>query len=529
MLDLLIRDATIIDGTGRPPYAGNIALSGGKIVAVGPGVDGPARGIRDAAGLVALPGFVDIHRHGDLVPWQNPPSRLEVAQGITTFVSGLCGFSAAPTSPEHYQEFTAYAEPILGPVPPLLKGMSFASFLAAAGKQPLAGNQGFLVGGGALRIAVCGFKPEPLTRQELDAVTGLARESLAAGALGLSVGLTYIPEIFYTGSELLALFKVATEFSRPVVSHVRGEGSLILQAVREVIETAREADAPLHISHLKAAGKKNWRVLPPKALAMVKEARAAGQDVTYDLYPYAAGSTAMHALLPPACQAGGVAALLDRLSDPAIRREISAEMRREQDEWDNLIPSTGWDSVVVAGGSDSALVGRNIMEISRERGVEPEECAMLLILVNGGNLPMVSHNQCEEDVAMLLTAPGAIVASDALYSQGGKPHPRKFGTQARFISHYAMQTGRLKIEEAVRAVTLLPAQRMGMKDRGSLQAGQAADVLLLDLARYRDTATYAEPERLPEGIDSVMVNGRWAIEAGIQRDTAAGEVVRVLA
>ncbi len=527
MFDLRIDNASIIDGTGQPPYRGDLAIMNGTIAAVGPKVEGPARRVRDAAGLAALPGFVDIHRHGDLVPWHNPPSRLEISQGITTFVSGLCGFSAAPNSREHYQEFQEYAEPILGPTPPLPEGMDFAAFLEAAGKQPLACNQGFLVGGGALRIAVCGFKPEPLDKRELAAVTELARDSLAAGALGLSVGLTYIPEIFHTRDELLALFRVAAEFSRPVVTHVRGEGSLILPAVEEVISCARAAGAPLHISHLKAAGRKNWRLLAPKALAMIQEAQAAGQDVTYDLYPYAAGSTAMHALLPPAYQAGGVAALLERLADPAIRREILAELRRDQGEWDNLIPSTGWDSVVVAGGRDPSLAGRNVLEIARERGQEPEECAMLLILENAGNLPMVSHNQCLDDVEMLMTTPGAIIASDSLYSQGGRPHPRKYGAQARFISHYALQSKRLSIEAAVRAVTHLPARRLGLTGRGSLQPGQAADVVLLDLSRYRDTATYEEPERLPEGIDSVLVNGHWAIEAGIPLDAVAGEVLRV--
>lgn len=527
MPDIVIKNALLVDGTGAKPFPADIAVAGGLITEIADSLGGrPARSVIEAGGLAVFPGFIDIHRHGDLVPFLEKPSFEELSQGITTFVSGLCGFSPAPNAGDHFTELKEYAEPIIGAIPDLLRGCDFKGFLDAVKGRSLPSNVGYLVGNGALRVAAAGFAKGPLTREEMDQVKRLLRESLEAGALGLSIGLMYVPEMFYRKDELSDIFGVLAEFKRPVVAHVRGEGRSLLESLDEVFSAALPQGVPVHISHFKAAGKRSWRTLIPQALELIQEKRSEGYDITFDVYPYTAGSTALYTLLPPWQMAGGVQELLKRLADPATRRTIEAELRREHDEWDNMIYSTGWQSVTIAGGADAAIVGKNLQEIAEAGHESPEECAMRLIIENQGNIPMVFHSMCEEDMLSIIASPGAVVVSDSLYSAGGLPHPRKFGAQARFVSRYALEKRSVSLEDAVMRCTSLPAKRMGLDDRGRILEGMKADLQLVDLKAYKDTATYAEPHSYPTGIRYVVVNGKIVLDSESGRKACNGALLK---
>lgn len=550
MLDLLIKNGMIADGTGRPAFAGTVAVKDGKIAGVyeaegnrigrtsaggllgesgapGPapwgGPFGESAAVVDAQGLLVAPGFIDIHRHGDLTPFSDRPEGEELRQGITTFVNGNCGFSAAPSSGEYFDLLKDYARPIMGTIPDGLRGLSQAEFLRRAAAGKLYSDMGYLVGNGALRIAVKGFDASPMTEGELGAVCGLLRESLEAGALGLSLGLMYVPENFYSFRELEQICRVAARMGRIVTAHIRGEGSSLLASVGEIVDLARSCGGSFHISHLKAAGRKNWHTQIAQVLELISRARAEGLDVSFDLYPYCAGSTAMYTLLPPRLMEGGMGRTLKRLADPQTRAQLETELREEQRDWDNLVASTGWDAVVLVGGNCPGHIGRSVAEIAAERGCSPELCMMDLMLENEGDLPIVFHSMCREDMEQVLKSRDSIVISDGLYSEGGIPHPRRYGSFAHLIARYG---GELGLEQAVRKITANPAARLGLEDRGRIAAGLKADLVLLDLQRFRDTATYEDPVHYPEGIPMVIVGGHIACENGKPTGGFYGKMVR---
>lgn len=512
MLDMWIRNGTVIDGLGGPAFTGNIGIKDGKIVSVGEGNPAwEAERVMDAEGMWVMPGFVDIHRHGDLVPFSEKLEAEELRQGITTFINGNCGFSVSPSSGEYFELLRDYAGPIMGEIPEVFKGLGQSEFLQIAEKGRLSSNVGYLVGNGALRIAVKGFDPSPLTKKEMARVKELLRESLEGGALGLSLGLMYVPENFYSFEELEEICRVPADMGRVITAHMRGEGSSLLESVEEIIHLAESCGGRFHISHLKAAGKKNWDYAAKQVLEKIQEARSQGIDIDFDVYPYCAGSTALYTLLPPAIMEGGMEKTLERLKDSEIRERLCRELREEQDTWDNLVVSTGWDSVVIMGGSENENVGKSIKQLAQERSVCPEECMMDLLLESKGDVPIVFYSMCSEDMERILKSPESIVISDALYSKNGIAHPRKYGAFSRFICEYK---DKMKIEEMVSKITFYPARRMGITDRGILKAGYQADVVVISPEKFKDRAVYESPKRYPEGIRCVIVNGHIAYENG---------------
>lgn len=524
MFDILIKNARIADGSGQPSFVGNIAVQNGRIAHVFQCTDSmTGKHIIDADGCWTIPGFVDIHRHGDLLFNTEKPGEEELRTGVTSFVNGNCGFSPAPSSVENFDMLRQYAKPIIGCIPRSLCGSTFNQYLQTVQARPMYCNMGFLVGSGAVRIAVKGFDTSPMRVDELANAKELMREAFSAGALGMSMGLMYVPENFYITEELKELCTVAANAGRLVTVHMRGEGSSLLASIGEVLKLAKQSGGAFHISHLKAAGKKNWYSLVPRALEMILDAQQKGLDITFDVYPYTAGSTALYTLLPPSMLADGVMSMLEKLRNSEIRRELCEILTQEQTGWDNLIASTGWDNVMIAGGVDATIVGHTVADIADKRGTSPVECAIDLLLQNKGNVPIVFYSMSEEDVRQILMSPGAIVISDALYSDKGNPHPRRYGSQIRLLSRYGRSMG---MERAVRSVTALPAERMGLLKRGFLKQGYYADILLLDIAKLRDTATYENPVQFPEGIRTAVVNGILAIGADGLIQGSLGHLLR---
>ncbi|MDR1837968.1 MAG: amidohydrolase family protein [Treponema sp.] len=510
MIDLLIQNAEIADGSGQPSFFGDIAVKDGRIIEIcrreqsqnSDNSSGEGLTI-NAEGLTVVPGFIDIHRHGDLSPFGSGEEAEELRQGISFFINGSCGFSTVPSRAEFFDVLQNYARPIMGGIPPKLCGAKFAGLRRELEQQLLYSSMGYLCGGGALRIAVKGLDNSPMSASEMDCLLGLLNDELDAGTFGLSLGLMYAPECFYSLEELVKICRVPAKRNRPVTVHMWQEGNGLTDSIEKIISLARQSGAAFHISHLKVTGKRNHGTIS-KTLARIACAQQE-MDITFDVYPYNAGSTALYALLPPVFLNRGLAVLLGSLRKPETRKAITAELQNENAAWDNVVSGNGWQSIVIAGGRDHSLIGRSVEEIAAQRGCSSDDCAFDLLLENEGNITVIIFSMSMDDVEQILKTPGAIVISDSIYAEGGFPHPRRFGAQARFLSGYADVLG---FEKALCSVTSLPARRFGLKDRGLLQAGAIADIVLLDRRRFRDTSVWENPVQYPQGIAEVFIAGK---------------------
>ncbi len=525
MFDWLIQNAHVVDGE-RGEFQADVALSGERIAAVLPPHSGAQAAHEvDATGLWLMPGIVDIHRHADLAPFAQGPG-CELAQGITTMVSGNCGFSPAPNAPQTFDAMRAYAMPILGEIPEAVRGMSTAAFYEAVEKRPLFVNCGYLAGNGDLRRSVAGFSDAPLSAKQMDRICGLLDEAFDAGALGLSMGIMYTPECYYSTAELATVAKVAARRGRPVIAHIRGEGGSVLSSVEEMLQIGRASGARIHISHMKAAGTDMWGWAVDQMLERIRRAQREGLDVTFDAYPYTAGSTTLLSLFPPEMLAEGTQGVLRLIADAQGRKRVLKAFETARSGWDNFIITLGWGRVTVAGSSQASEVGRTIEALAEQAGCTPGEYALDMLLREDGCVPVVLEEMAQEDVDKILCQPDCLVISDSLYSASGRPHPRKHGAFQRFLCRYVKEKGLLSPAQAVGKMTCLPAQFMGLKERGSVKEGYFADLVLMDWERLKDRATYLEPERESEGIETVFVNGSPAWQKGAASRAHAGKLLR---
>lgn len=522
MLDTIIRNGRIVDGSGNPWFKGDIGITSGVIVQVGK-VAEEARQIIDAVGQVVSPGFIDGHCHSDLMILNYPQSEIKLNQGVTTEVIGNCGLAPAPLQAPHEAALQAYVKPILGMIPDW-SWNSVSSYIKRLVQTRPSENLSTYIAHGALRIAVMGFERRAATQAEMAEMMALLEEGMNAGAIGLSIGLLYAPGSYSSAEEIAQLCTVLPRYGGLLSTHIRGEGSSLIASVNEVIWIARKAGVPLHVSHLKAAGKRNWGLVT-QAMETIADARAQGMDVTCDVYPYAASSTMLATVLPPWTLEGGMEAAIARFREPLLRSRIAEELRAEQEDWDNLVFSTGWDNVVLSSAATEAnrkLEGRSIAAICEERGVEPAECVMDLLTEENGNVSIVYFLMSNEDVSQVVAWDYSLVASDSLHCDTGKPHPRLYGTFPRLFAHYVRERGLLSLEQAVRKVTSFPVQRFRLGKRGLLVPGYAADITVFDPEKIEDRATYLEPKLCSTGISHVLVNGVTTINNGVHTQARAG-------
>jgi N-acyl-D-amino-acid deacylase len=525
-LDLVIENGRLVDGTGNPWYFGDVGIKDGKIVEVG---KTKGRGLEriDAGGRAVSPGFIDGHCHSDLMVLDDPGSEIKLQQGVTTEVVGNCGMTPAPFAPLNLELLRTYVEPVLGTTEHEWRWESAEQYFDALLEAKPSENVATYVGHGTLRIAVMGFENRPASDEESDRMKGLLEEALQAGAIGMSLGLMYAPGSYTPREELAGLCSVLSRHDGLLATHIRGEGNSLISSLEEIIWIAERSGVPLQISHLKAAGGANWGGVT-RAMEMIEEARSRGLDVTCDVYPYTAGSTSLTTLLPPWVLEGGVSQTLERLGDATSRERIKDELRQEQDDWDNLVASTGWDSVYISSlsrdhGAD--LAGKNILEVGESRGVDPEDCMMDLLLEQDGKVSMIFFHMAGSDVEQVIRWGRSLIASDSLHDQAEKPHPRLYGTFPHVLARYVREKKLLTLEEAVRKMTSFPASRFKLGKRGLIAPGYAADLVVFDPEAILDTATYEDPKNFPQGISHVLVNGTKAVEAGSLVETGAGTVI----
>ncbi|WP_156275333.1 N-acyl-D-amino-acid deacylase family protein [Neomoorella glycerini] len=515
MFSLLIKGGTVVDGTGRPPFRADVGLQGAKIAALGR-LDGtPAGKVIDAAGLVVAPGFIDFHSHADAELLRDPEARAKLVQGVTTEVIGNCGMSLVPGHQESLPLLAAYAGPVLGEIPPGFHAAGVKDYLSHLTRQGMAVNVATFAGHGSIRLAVMGMADRQAGKAEMDFMAALLEQAMKEGAMGLSSGLLYPPGCYAPTEELIALCRVARRYGGIYVSHIRNESDGVLEAIEEALEIGREAGIPVHISHLKACGPCNWPKIP-RALALLAAAREQGQDVTWDAYPYIAGSTTAASLLPPWAVAGGAAALRERLESPDTRREIKKAWQEGLPGWDNMVKSLGYDRLVINAVShreNADCVGLTLAEIGARRRCDPADALLDLLWTEGGSLAIETYHACEETLDMILRHPVTTIGSDGIYS-GDQTHPRLYGTFVRVLGRYVRERRLLTLEEAVAKMTSRPAARLGLRGRGRVTTGFYADLVLFDPETVADRATFQEPAQTPAGIAAVIVNGRVAYQDG---------------
>ena len=528
--DVIIRNGHIVDGAGSPWYEGDVGIRKGRIAAMGRLTNAQARQTIDAHGMVVAPGFIDMLGQSELTILVNPHLPSKIYQGITTEITGE-GNSIAPLNESmRTADRVSYQHYAIKP-----DWTTFREYSTRLEKQGLGINLASYVGATQVRRVVLGDDNRPPNAAELERMKELVRQGMRDGAIGVSTSLQYAPAPYATTEELIALAAESAKLGGIYATHMRSEGDAIIPALDEAIRIGREAHIPVEIWHLKAAGKQNWGRMA-EIVAHIEEARNQGIDITADTYAYPAWFNTFSAFIPPWAHDGGDAKLIQRLQDPAMRAKIRKEMETPSSTWDNEweeIP--GPEAILVSVVQDpklQTLQGKTIAQIAKLWGKDPIDTIFDLLIQDKAFTYVAVFGMSEPDVALALQQPWVSICND---SQGtatdgllGKehPHPRAYGTFPRILRKYVREEKKLRLEEAIRKFSALPAQKMRLTDRGVLKQGMWADIVVFDPATIKDVATFDNPNQLSEGMQYVLVNGVPVIAGGKMTNALPGKVLR---
>jgi N-acyl-D-amino-acid deacylase len=527
--DILIRKARVIDGTGAPWFEGDLRISGTRIVAIGASLPLDGAELIDARGCYLAPGFIDAHCHDDLICLREPDRPEKALQGVTTLVVGNCCFSLYPSTAGSAQMLRQHFSGLLGETRPEEVFESFDDYRRALEKPGMALNLVSLVGHAAIRLAALGYQRRAATDDEIAAMQALLARQLEQGAAGLSLGLVYPPSAYADERELRALAETVRAHGRLLTAHIRSYEAGLLDSIDEFVAILRASKAAGLLSHLQSAGKPNWGAIP-KALERLEAARAEGIDISFDMYPYVAGSSYMLQLLPPAALEGGLAVLRARLSDPAERealRVLVEEGDPDPHAAQSKIVLIGWGNVLISGTGHPALKpleGMTMIDAARTIGTSPFDLMVRCIEEDDGQTIIIMFQQDENDLRASFTHRLHMVGSDGIPRPGTKPHPRAYGSFPRVAGRLTREAGWLTLEDAIRRMTAMPAQRFGLADRGLLRPGMTADLVLFD-DTIMDRATFEEPTHMPLGIRSVFVAGQAVIAEGRSTSARPGQAL----
>ena len=528
MSSFLIRGALVIDGSNREPFRGDIAIENGMITDVSPFTKNGGKAAVEADGLVLAPGFIDIHSHTDLTIFKHPLAESKALQGVTTEVIGNCGIGAFPVNDERKAALIDYLKMHEFHLPSY--GLSWNHFTQYADQLDRIGlglNLAPLVAHGALRIAILGAEDRFPSKKEFETMKNLLIDSLEQGAWGLSTGLIYPPGSFAKTEELVDLARIVADHGAIYTSHIRGEGATLMEALDEAICIGKKSGVRVEVSHLKAMGKDNWG-RGKEALLKLEKARQEGVDIAADQYPYEATSTSLTALVPQWAQAGGVSELLKRLASPETEERLQMEILREIDK-------RGGPSRIVIAGIGSAknieLSGKNVSQIAALWNCPPEIAVMRVLREEKAAVGAVYFSLSGEDVAAILSSDQVSVGSDGMGMNaeedlGKSTHPRSYGTFPRILGLYAREKGTLSMAKAIHKMTGLVAGRVGLKNRGFIQPGFMADLVLFDPMTIQDRSTFEHPHQYAAGVVYTWVNGCPIVQEGRITGNTPGRVLR---
>lgn len=496
--DIIIKNGKIIDGTGNSWYYADVAVKDGKIISIQKNINTSAKKIIDAKGLIVAPGFIDVHGHIEGGVFENPSAHNYIYDGVTTVITGNCGGSA-----ENLNDFFFKIDSIQTSI-----------------------NVASLIGHNTVRRMVMGNENRLATPEEQRRMEALIAKGMKDGAVGMSTGLIYLPGMYSNTAEVIGLAKETAKHNGIYASHIRNEENNVTDAINEAIDIGKAAFIPVQISHFKISGPANWG-RSAETLALIEKARAAGFDVTIDQYPYTASSTNLGVRLPDWALAGGQDSLVKRINDPVVKQQIINDMLAQLKRY----KYKNYSFAVVANHSaDTSLNGKSIVEINVLKGRKPkarEEALTILDMMLAGGAQMVYHSMNEKDVQYFMKYPYNMIGADGGVATGrGMPHPRTYGTNARVLARYVREQKIVSMEEAIRRMTSLAAQKFQLKDRGLIKEGMAADIVIFDEATVKDNATYEQPHQFSSGFHFVLVNGELVIDEGKHNGVRSGRVLK---
>jgi N-acyl-D-amino-acid deacylase len=520
--DLIIKNGSLIDGIKNEAYRADIGIVGERINRIGNLQNANGKTVIDTTGRVVSPGFIDIHTHTDMEILINRKAESKIRQGVTTELGGNCGTSEFPMK----HPLSDYVKRRTEKANITVDWTDLNGFHEAIARNGTALNHATLLGQGTLRGYVMGDDQREPTAEEMNQMKKLVTEAMEQGAFGLSTGLEYTPGGFAGTDEITELCKIVAGHGGFYATHIRSEDKAALEALGEAIHIAETADLPLQIAHFKAVGKTNWWKLP-YMIDLVERAAERGLNVTADRYPYVAYSTGLTILYPQWALDGGLEQLIIRLKDEKTRQSMKAETLKK-------VQGYGWDKIVISNlykKHNQWLIGKSIGEAAAKENADPYEFMCDLIIDEEFNVSHIGFGMDEKTTEMVLRHPLVMLGSDgsSLAPYGplseGKPHPRNYGTFPRFLGYYVRERKLLPLPEAIKKVTSKPAAKMGLKDRGSLQQGNFADVVVFDPKTIADKATFIEPHQYPVGIDYVLVNGTIVIDHDKHTEKLPGKVL----
>ncbi len=529
--DTIIRHGQVIDGSGQAGQQADVGIIADRIAAIGDLSAAVSEQEIDATGKVVAPGFINMLSWAVRSLMEDGRGLSDIKQGVTLEVFGE-GWSMGPLADT--PETQVMLKEFMGEEADQVKWTTLGEYLELLEKQGVSPNIASFVGATSLRIHEVGFDNRPPTAEEMANMKALTHQAMQEGAMGLGSSLIYPPAFFATTEELVELAKVVGEYDGMYISHMRSEGNRIEQSIQELITIAREGGIGAEIYHLKLGGKQNWNKLPA-VVKMIEDARAEGLNITTDMYTYVAGGTSLSACFPPWASDGGQEALLERLKDPATRARIIEAMRTNADDWENLYYGAGPGGVLLSSIEADGLkseIGKTVEQVARERGTNPEETIVNLVLESENSIGAVYFLMSEDNVKAQMKLPYMSFGSDAaaqapegkVLEQGA--HPRTYGNFARVLGKYVRDEKVIPLEEAIYKMTALPASNLKIADRGRLQKGYFADVVVFDPATITDHATFEQPHQLATGMVHVFVNGKQVLKDGEHTGALPGRVVR---
>lgn len=527
-MKVLIQGATIIDGSNQPSFSGDILIEEDRIRKIGAGLPiEEGCEIIAAQGLVAAPGFIDTHSHSDLKVLTEPQVLPKVMQGITTEVLGQDGISMAPLPKKYIEDWRKNLAGLDGISDEISwEYETTEEYLKLLEEAAPGLNEAYLIPHGNIRMEAMGLENRQPDSQEMQKMCEILRRELEAGGIGLSTGLIYIPCAYSRTQELITLCKVVAEYQGVFVVHQRSEADDILPSMKEIIQIGRKSGVKIHFSHFKVCGKKNWEKLD-QMLALLDQAKQEGIQVSFDQYPYTAGSTMLSVILPPWVHAGGTEKLIERLKEERIRTKIIEEINMGLPGFDNFIDFAGVDGIFITSTEtekNQELIGLSLKELGDRKGKEPLQAVFDLLVEENNAVGMINFNGSDRVLKRLMQREEMNACTDGLLA--GKPHPRVYGAYPRILGKYVREEGTLTLEEAIYKLTYKAAMVMNIRERGLIKEGYYADLTLFDPEQILDKGDYIDPVQYPAGIEYVIVNGKLVVKKGVPTSALAGRVLR---